>query len=65
MVVISDIKSNWKPGTVEYPRIVLRPVLLSIFVNDLNGRARKAFSKLANNAKLGRVLHTPECCATI
>ena len=39
-----------------------RPIMLNIFINDLNSGAECTHSEFASNIKLGRVVDTPMVC---
>lgn len=65
-VVISHMKSSWRPITGGVPPgLILEPVLFNIFSYDLDDRTACTLNKFADNAKLGGVVDTPDDCAAV
>ena len=64
--VISDTKSGWKPLTTSVPTgSILGPILLRIFMSDLDDGAECTLSRFADDTKLGGVADTPGGCVAI
>lgn len=65
-VVISVLKSYWRPKTWSLPQeSILSQILISIFISNLHNGAACTLSKFANNTKLGGVAETSEGHAAI
>ena len=63
-VVIGDAEPNWRPVDRSVPQeLVLDPVLMNIFINDLDEEIEYLLSKFADNTELGGVADTPGCTA--
>lgn len=58
MVVSSSTKSSWRPVTRGAPlRSILWPILLNIFINDLDNRAECTLSKFTDDTTLEGVIY--------
>lgn len=65
-MVISSMKSSWMPVMSSVAQgSVLGPVLLNIFVSELDDRAEFTVSKTPDDTKLREVADTPEGCVAI
>ncbi|KAK4807114.1 hypothetical protein QYF61_018455 [Mycteria americana] len=65
-VVISGTKSSWWPETSSVPQgSILGPILLKVFINELDDGAQCTLSKFSDNTKVGGVADTPEGGAAI
>lgn len=63
---ISGTKSSWRPITGGIPEgSILDPILLNMFMNDVDDDAVCNFSKVADGTKLGGVADTPYSFAAI
>ncbi|KAK4831032.1 hypothetical protein QYF61_014920 [Mycteria americana] len=61
-VVISGIRSSWRPVTSGVPQEL---ILLDIFINDLGDETECTLSKFADDTNLGGVGDTSDGCAAI
>ena len=65
-VVISRPEPSWRSVTSGITqRSVLSPVLFNFFINDLGEGTECTLTKFGDDAKLGRVVDTPEGCTAI
>ncbi|GAB0176550.1 mitochondrial enolase superfamily member 1 [Grus japonensis] len=65
-VVISRMKSKWKPVTSDARwGSILRTILLKFFINDLDSGTECSLSMLADDTKLGGAVDRPGGCAAI
>jgi len=66
VVVTSDAESSWRPVASGAPHgFVLRPVLLNIFIGDLDKGMESSIGRFLDDTKLGGVAGTPEGFAII
>lgn len=65
-IVISIMKSSWRSihsGVSKDQYLLLVPILLNIFINDLCSETEQAFSKSEDDIKLGRAVYRPDDCS--
>lgn len=64
--MINGAESSWWPVISSFPQwSVLRLVLLTIFINDLDEWTESTLSKFADYTKLGEVADMTEGCSVI
>jgi len=65
-VVICSAESGWRPVTSGVPQCaVLGLVLFSLLISGLDEGTECTLTKFGDDAKLGRVVDTPEGCTAI
>ena len=65
-VVIIGADSGWRPVSSSVSQgVFLGPILLNIFISDLDEGIESTLSKFTHKAKLGGLADTTEICATV
>lgn len=64
-VIISSTRSSWKQSQLVYSWSLLRPLLLDIFINNLDNGKKQTLSRFVDDKKFRGMVYTPGGCAAI